>query len=106
MNTRAGRAILELVADRDSAGSVETYHAALLAALVNALLCDLVNFNNFGLGPGVDPVGRPAVTCTMAPLCEPRDPVAPAIIEAFLRHIAPAPADPTSCHGRCRRAPR
>jgi DNA-binding CsgD family transcriptional regulator len=88
MNTRAVRAILELAAHADSAGSLETYHAALLTAVVNALPCDLVNFNDFRLGPGVDPVGRPAVWCTIAPLCEPRDPVAPAIVEAFLRHIA------------------
>jgi DNA-binding CsgD family transcriptional regulator len=91
MSTRAIRAILELVAGADSAGSVETYHAALLAALADALPCDVVVFNDFQLGPGVDALGRPTVTCTAAPPLEPRGAISPALLGTFLCHVSRHP---------------
>jgi DNA-binding CsgD family transcriptional regulator len=91
MDERAVKSLLELVADADSVGSVEAYHAALLAAVANVIPCDVLVFNEFQLGPGANGSARPTVTCTAAPPLEPSDAIAPALLETFLCHISQHP---------------
>ncbi|HZT90472.1 MAG TPA: helix-turn-helix transcriptional regulator [Gaiellaceae bacterium] len=91
MNTRAVRAVLELVADADAICSVEDYHMALLAALAKAVPCDVVNFNDFRFDPPAGALAEPAVSCTAAPPLEPADALAPSLLATFLRHMAEHP---------------
>jgi DNA-binding CsgD family transcriptional regulator len=85
MNTRAVNAILALVADAESAGSVGTYHAELLAVLAQALPGDVLVFNDFLLDARPDALLTPTVSCTASPPLEPRGAISPALLEAFLR---------------------
>ena len=91
MNTKAVKAILTLTADAEAAGSLETYHAELLTAMAAAFPCDVLVFNEFELGPRPTRLGTSAVTCTTSPPLEPADAVSPALITAFVRHLAAHP---------------
>jgi DNA-binding CsgD family transcriptional regulator len=91
MDERAVKSFLEVVADADTAKSLDAYHAALLAALANVIPCDVLVFNEFQLGPGANASARPTVTCTAAPPLEPSAAIAPALLETFLCHMAQHP---------------
>jgi DNA-binding NarL/FixJ family response regulator len=91
MNTKAVKAILSLVADAESAGSVETYHAELLSAIAAAFPCEVVVFNEFVLAPGDAARGLPAVTCSAAPPLEPAGALPPALLAAFVRNMPQHP---------------
>lgn len=91
MNTRAVRAILGLIADAESAGSVEAYRAELLTAMAAAFGCEVVVFNEFQLHPRPNVLGTPGVTCTTSPPIEPTDAVSPPLLAAFVRHMAEHP---------------
>ena len=101
MNTKAVRAVLDLIADADSAGSIETYHAELLRALVAVFPCDIVNFNDFQIVAPCDPAGVAIVTCTTAPLAEPVNPIPLSLIEAFVRNMAEHPLIHRQANGDC-----
>ena len=73
MNTRALRALLRLIADADSAGSVEDYRAELLVALADVLPCDVLVWNEFPIGGRREPMGS----------TQPRDAISPALQAAF-----------------------
>lgn len=81
MNTRALRAILCLIADADSAASVQSYHAELLVALAAALPSDLLVWNEFPIGGRREPMG----------ISEPREAVTPALQAAFAWHMLEHP---------------
>jgi DNA-binding CsgD family transcriptional regulator len=81
MNTRALRALLRLIADADSARSVEAYRAELLVALVEALPCDLLVWNEFPIGGRGEPMGS-----TM-----PHDAISPALQVTFSSHMLEHP---------------
>ena len=91
MNRRAVRALLDLMADAESLGSVEAYHAELLKATAAVFPCEVVNFNEFCVDRPDRARTTPAVTCTSSPPAEPRDPVSPALLAAFLRHMTDHP---------------
>ena len=115
MNTKAVRGVLDLVADADSAGSIEAYHASLLRAMVAVFPCDVINFNDFEIvalcdapgapcdAPGAprDAPGPATITCTTAPLMEPADPVPLALIEAFVRNMTEHPLIHLQASGDC-----
>jgi DNA-binding CsgD family transcriptional regulator len=102
MDTRAVKSFLEVVADAEYAGSVEAYHAALLAAVADVIPCEVLVFNEFQLGPGADASARPTVTCTAAPPLEPCAAIAPALLETFLCHISQHPLIQLQATGDCR----
>src|SRR5438105_2346097 len=81
MNTRALRALLGLIADADSAGSVEDYRAALLVAIAEVLPCDLLVWNEFPIGGRCEPMGS----------TQPRDAVSPALQAMFALHMLEHP---------------
>jgi DNA-binding CsgD family transcriptional regulator len=91
MNTKAVKAILGLVADAESAASVEAYHDELLAVLTTALPGDVLVFNDFHVGARPDARRTPAVSCTASPPTEPRDAVSPALLGVFLRLMTQHP---------------
>lgn len=91
MNTRAVRALLRLIDDAESFGSVATYHAELLAAMVAVFPCDVAVFNEFQVDRPALARGGPAVTCTSAPPLEPHDAIAPGVVAAWLRHMTDHP---------------
>jgi DNA-binding CsgD family transcriptional regulator len=91
MNSEAVRAILGLIADAESMGSVETYHAELLSAMAAVFPCEVVVFNEFRVDRPDRARGTPAVTCTSSPPLEPRDAIPPALLSAFLRHMTDHP---------------
>lgn len=91
MHVRAVKAILDLVADAESASSVDAYHEALLAALARAFPSDVLAFNDFQLASGAPALGAPAVGCTVAPPLEPRGAVTPALLAIFRRHMSQHP---------------
>lgn len=101
VNTEAVKAILGLIAAADSAGSVETYHRALLSAMAAAFACDVVVFNEFQLGPRHDTLDTPAVTCTTAPPLEPADALTPPLLEAFVHHMVEHPLIRVQAAGDC-----
>jgi DNA-binding CsgD family transcriptional regulator len=101
MDTRAVKSFLELVADAGSSGSVEAYHASLLAGVANVIPCDVLVFNEFQLGPGADASAGPTVACTSAPPLEPCAAIAPALLEAFLCHISKHPLIRLQATGDC-----
>ena len=81
MNTRALRALLGLIADADSAGSVEDYRAALLVAIAEVLPCDLLVWNEFPIGGRCEPMGS----------TQPRDAISPALQAMFALHMLEHP---------------
>jgi DNA-binding CsgD family transcriptional regulator len=91
MRTRAVNAILGLVADAESGGSVESYHSELLATLARVFPCDVLVFNDFQIGLREEASGRPTVTCTAAPPIEPREALTPALLTSFLVHMSEHP---------------
>lgn len=101
MNTKAVRAVLELIADADSAGSIETYHGALLPALAGVFPCDVLNFNDFQVAvrPGLR--GVATITCTTAPPMEPAGAVPLALLEAFVRNMTEHPLIRLQACGDC-----
>ncbi|MCL2769282.1 MAG: helix-turn-helix transcriptional regulator [Solirubrobacterales bacterium] len=102
MHAKAVKAILELVADADSAGSIVSFRADLLAALANTLRCDVLVFNDFQLLPGPAALGTPTVTCTATPPLEPSHAIAPALLDAFLCHVSQHPLIQLHAAGHCR----
>jgi DNA-binding CsgD family transcriptional regulator len=91
MDTRAVRALLRLVADAESAPSVEAYHAELLTLVAAIFGCDVAVFNEFRVDRSNAAPGDPAVSCTSTPRLEPPNAVAPGLVEAFLRHMTEHP---------------
>jgi DNA-binding CsgD family transcriptional regulator len=91
MNTRSVKAILGLIGDAQSLGSAEAYHAELLKAMAAVFPCEVVNLNEFRVDRPDGPRASLAVTCTSSPPAEPRDPVSPALLGAFLRHMTEHP---------------
>ena len=91
MNSKAIRGVLGLIADAESVGSVETYHAELMAAMAAVFPCEVVVFNEFRVDRSDGAHETQAVTCTTSPPLEPRDAVPPALLAAFLRHISEHP---------------
>ena len=91
MNAKAVRAILRLASDAESAGSVEDYHAELLAAVATAFPCEVAVFNEFELGRVPDARGTPTATCSIAPLLEPARALSPALCAAFVRNMVEHP---------------
>ena len=91
MNTRAVNAVLGLIADANSAGSVESYHAELLAAVAAVFPCEVLVFNEFHLDSR--PVGDayPAVSCSVMPPIEPAGAITPDLIAAFVRNMTQHP---------------
>jgi DNA-binding CsgD family transcriptional regulator len=84
MNTRAVKAILSLVADAESARSVDAYQGELLTILAQVLPGDVLVFNDFRVG-GPDGFQDPTVSCTASPPLEPTGALSPALLGAFLR---------------------
>lgn len=101
MNTKAVRAVLDLVADADSAGSIEEYRAELLRAFVNVFPCDVANFNDFRIGEQPDPGEVASVTCTTGPPMEPAGAVSPELLDAFVRNMAEHPLIRLQASGDC-----
>jgi DNA-binding CsgD family transcriptional regulator len=91
MNSKAVRALLGLIADAESLGSVETYHAELVAAMAAVFPCEIVSFNEFWVERPAGVGGTPAVTCTSSPPLEPRDAMPVALLPAFFRHMTEHP---------------
>ena len=91
MNSKAVRAMLDLLGDAASLGSVETYHAELVAASAAVFPCDIVSFNVFWVERAAGSHASPAVTCTNSPPLEPRDAMPVALLPAFFRHMAAHP---------------
>ena len=91
MNSKAVRGVLGLVADAESLGSVETYHAELVAAMAAVFPCEIVSFNEFWVERPAGARGSPAVTCTSSPPVEPRDAIPVALLPAFFRYMADHP---------------
>jgi len=91
MNSKAVRGVLGLIADADSCGSVETYHAELVTAIAAVFPCEIVSFNEFWVERPAGARGSPAVTCTSSPPLEPRDAMPVALLPAFFRHMAEHP---------------
>ena len=83
MNTKAVRAILGLVADAESVGSVENYHAELLAAMAAVFPCDVVVFNEFRLAPQQQARISPTVTCSASPPIQPAGAITDDLLAAF-----------------------
>jgi len=81
MNTRALRALLCLIADADSVGSIENYRAELLVALADLLPCDLLVWNEFPIGGTREPMGS----------TQPRDAISPALQTTFASHMLEHP---------------
>lgn len=88
MNTKAVKAILRLTADAESAGSAESYHAELLAAMAAAFRCEVVVFNDIGARPHPDAT---RATCSTSPAQEPAGAISPALCAAFVRHMPEHP---------------
>ena len=119
MKIKAVRAILDLIGDAESLGSVERYHAELVAAIVAVVPCEIVSFNEFWVERPGGARRIPSVTCTSSPPLEPRDAMPVALLPAFFRHMTEHPlirlhaaghlgADPlsdTTSTRRFRRAP-
>jgi len=91
VNSNAVREVLGLIADAESFGAVETYHAELLKAMAAVFPCELVNFNEFCVDRPAGARGAPAVTCTSSPPLEPRDAMPVALLPGFFRHMAEHP---------------
>lgn len=91
MNRKAVRAILDLISDAETLGSVEAYHAELVAAIAVVVPCEIVSFNEFWVEQPDGGRRTPAVTCTSAPPLEPRDAMPVALLPAFFRHMAEHP---------------
>lgn len=81
MNTKAVKAILDLIADAGSAESVEGYRAELLVALADVLPCDLLVWNEFPIGGKREPMGS----------TQPSEAIAPALQAAFASHMLEHP---------------
>jgi DNA-binding CsgD family transcriptional regulator len=81
MNKRALRALLCLIADADSAGSVENYRAELLVALADVLPCEVLVWNEFPIGGTREPMGS----------TQPRDAISPALQAMFASHMLEHP---------------
>ncbi len=101
MNTKAVSAILGLVADVDTAESVEAYHAALLVALADVFPCDVLVLNEFQLGHAPSAPAAPDISCTVSPPIEPRGAIAPALLPAFLLHMTTHPLIRLHAAGDC-----
>ena len=91
MNRKAVRAMLRLIADAESFGSVEAYHAGLVAAVATVVPCEIVSFNEFRVERPAGAGGSPAVTCTSSPPLEPRDAMPVALLPAFFRYMTDHP---------------
>ena len=91
MNSKAVRTILCLIADAESLGSVETYHAELLVAMTAVLPCEVAVFNDFSVDRSDGNGGTPVVSCTSSPPLEPLDAIPPTLLSAFLRHMTDHP---------------
>jgi DNA-binding CsgD family transcriptional regulator len=91
VNTRAVNAVLGLMADARSAGSVESYHAELLATIAAVFPCEVLVFNEFQLDLRAVRHVSPAVTCSAMPPLEPAGAITPAMIAAFLRNMPQHP---------------
>ena len=74
MNSKAVKAILGLIADADSAESVENYRAELLVALADVLPCDLLVWNEFPIGGKREPMGSTSRATRSVPRCRRRSP--------------------------------
>jgi DNA-binding CsgD family transcriptional regulator len=81
MNSKAVKAILGLIADADSAESVENYRAELLVALADVLPCDLLVWNEFPIGGKREPMGS----------TQPRDAITPALQATFASRMLEHP---------------
>jgi DNA-binding CsgD family transcriptional regulator len=81
MNTKALRVLLRLMAEADSAESVESYRAELLVALAEVLPCDLLVWNEFPIGGRREPMG----------ITQPLDAISPALQAAFALHMLEHP---------------
>jgi DNA-binding CsgD family transcriptional regulator len=101
MKTRAVRALLMVTADAASCGSVETYHAELLAVLAKVFPCDLLNFNEFLVEPEMFASGALAVTCGRSPPIEPQRAIPSALMAAFLRNMSEHPLIALHARGDC-----
>jgi DNA-binding CsgD family transcriptional regulator len=82
---------LDLVADAESAESIETYHAELLASMAAVFPCDVVNLNDIETHPQDAAPETPAVICTTSPPIEPAGAIGPALLAVFVRHMAGHP---------------
>lgn len=91
MNTKAVRAILGLIADAESVGSVESYHADLLAAMTAVFPCEVVVFNEFQLVPKKAARHSPTVTCSTSPPIEPAGAITEDLLAAFVRDMPQHP---------------
>jgi DNA-binding CsgD family transcriptional regulator len=91
VNTRAVNAVLGLIADAGSAGSVDNYHAELLTAVAAVFPCEVLVFNEFQLDPRPVRDGQPAVTCSAMPPIEPAGAINAAMIAGFLRNMPQHP---------------
>ena len=91
MNRKAVRAMLDLVADAESAESVESYHAYVLSALVAVFPCEVAVFNEFQLDPRPRRPGHPVVTCSRSPPIEPPGALGSTLLSAFVRHMTEHP---------------
>jgi DNA-binding CsgD family transcriptional regulator len=101
MNTKAINAILALVADAETAESVEAFRAALLVALGQAFPCDVLVFNEFQPRYSAAAPATASITCTASPLVEPHDAIAPALLPAFLLHMTAHPLIRLHAAGDC-----
>ncbi len=101
MRTRSVKAILGLISDAESAGSVEAYHTELLAALAAGFGCDVVNFNEFETAARPDSPGTPTAACSTSPLTEPAGAVPPELCTAFVRHALDHPLIRQHATGDC-----
>jgi len=101
MDTKAVNAILALVADAQSAVSVEAYHATLLATLANVFPCDVLVFNEFQPRYDSAASATPSIICTASPPLEPRGAIAPALLPAFLLHMTAHPLIRLHAAGDC-----
>jgi DNA-binding CsgD family transcriptional regulator len=81
MDTGAVRGLLRLIADAESAQSLDAYHSELLSALAVALPCELAVWNEFQIGGWEEPLSR----------TEPRDAISPALWSAFASHMLEHP---------------
>jgi len=91
MNTKAVKAMLDLIADAESAQSVEAYHAELLSATAAVFACEVAVFNEFRLGRRQETRRCPTVTCSTSPPVQPADAVSPALLAAFVRNLSQHP---------------
>jgi DNA-binding CsgD family transcriptional regulator len=91
------KGLLGLIAEAESAGPVESYHAELLLAVAAAFPCEVAVFNEFQLVPRAAEIrcqaaiGGPTVTCSGSPPLEPAGAIAPALLAAFVRNMPEHP---------------